>query len=124
MNSSDTSPEFLTYIKDEIEPRDMPLARLGEFHQQLAAKQAVAAVGGLVWKIELGCQHPAAARLHLDVIVRGAAGIDRGPDGAEAVTSVGVGELMAAVAKARVVVFTVGVGVPEIDQRTSHRPAA
>jgi len=45
--------------------------------QELAAKQAIAAISGLVGEIGLGREHRPFRRLHLDVVVPRATGIDR-----------------------------------------------
>src|SRR5262249_52023123 len=95
----------LPQIQHEIEPGGEAVPRLGHAHQQLTPKQAVAAVHRLVGEVELGREHRPFWRLHLDVIVPGAAGIDRRQDGAKAVTPLPVAEQVAAVAEAGVVVL-------------------
>ncbi len=85
-------------------------------------EEVVAGVGGLVREIELRGQELLAGRLHLDVIVAGAAGIESRHDGAEAIAALLVGEHMTAIAEAAIVVGAAVVRVPQIDQRT-RRPA-
>src|SRR5690349_9803081 len=87
-------------------------------------EEVVAGVGGLAREIELRGQEPLAGRLHLDVIVPGAAGIKSRLDGAEAITALLVGEHMTAIAEAATVIGTAVVRVPQINQRTLDRPAA
>src|SRR5262245_22704991 len=113
----------LAHVEHKIEPRDEPIAGLGHSHHQFAAEQSVAAVHRLVWKIELGGEHALLRRLQLDVIVAGAAGIERRQDGAQAVAALGIGEQMPAIAKAGVVVLAALVGMPEVEERLRDRPA-
>src|SRR5262249_58312871 len=93
-------------------------------HQQLAMEEIVTGVGRLAGKIELRSQEPLAGRLHLDVIVPGAAGIEPRLDGAEAIATLRVGEHMTAIAEAAIVVGTPVVGVPQINERALDRSAA
>src|SRR5262249_42594950 len=113
----------LAQVEDEIEARGQAVAGVGHAHHQLAAEQAVAGVGRLVGEIKLGGEHRPLRRLDLHVVVAGAPGIERRQDGAEAVAAGLVGEEVAAIAEAGIVVFAALVGVPEIDQRPRHRPA-
>src|SRR5262249_61163237 len=76
-----------------------------------------------VRKIELSGEHALLRRLHLDVVVAGAAGKERGQDGAQAVAAVGIGEQMPAIGKAGVVVLAALVGMPEVEERLRDRPA-
>src|SRR5262249_33175534 len=54
---------------------------------------------------------------------RGAAGVERRQDGAQAVAALGVREQMPAIAKAGIVVLATFVGMPEIEERLRDRPA-
>src|SRR5262252_7162463 len=103
----------LAHVEHEIEPCGEGALGLGHAHLQLAAEQSVATVHRLVRKIELGGEHALLRRLHLDVIVAGAAGIERRQDGAQAVAALGIGEQVSAIAKAGVVVLAALVGMPE-----------
>src|SRR5712671_32605 len=114
---------ILPVVEHEIEAGVDTVAGLRGPHQQLLAKQAVAAVRRLVREIELRGQQPSGRRLNLQVKVARAAGIDRRHDGAEAVASLGVGVLVAAQAEAGVVVVAGVVGLPQVEQRMGHRPA-
>src|SRR5690606_29834298 len=92
-------------------------------------------VDGLAGKIELRGEHPAPRRLDLHVEMARTARIETGHDGLQpiaalgvgalvaAIAALGVGALVAAIAKAFVVVPTVLVGVPEVEQRARHGPA-
>src|SRR5712691_11382327 len=113
----------LAHIEHEIEARGEAVAGLGHAHHELAAEEAVAAVHRLVREIELSGEHRPFRRLHLDVVVAGAAGVERRQDRAEPVAALGVGEQVPAIAKARGVVFAALVRVPEIDERPFDRPA-
>src|SRR3981189_3502209 len=111
---------ILAIVEHEIEAGvDTVAGRRGP-HQQLLAKQAVAAVRRLGREIKLRGQQPSCRRLNLQVKVAGAAGIDRRHDGAEAVASLGVGVLVAAQAEAGVVVVAGVVGLPQVEQRMGH----
>ena len=57
------------------------------------------------------------------MVVAGAAGIERGHDGAELIAPRFVGEHMPAAAEAAIVVIAFIIGVPQIDQRARYRPA-
>ena len=57
------------------------------------------------------------------MIVAGAAGVERGQNGAEAVAALGIGEQVPAIAESGIVVRAVLVGVPEIDERARKRAA-
>src|ERR1700716_2076140 len=111
---------ILPVVEHEIEAGVDTIAGLRGPHQQLLAKQAVAAVRRLVREIKLRGQQPSCRRLNLQVKVAGAAGIDRRHDGAEAVASLGVGVLMAAQPEAGVVVVAGVVGLPQVEQRMGH----
>src|SRR5882757_1807722 len=114
---------ILPIAEHEIEAGVDTVAGLRGPHQQLLAKQAVAAVCRLVREIKLGGQQPSCCRLNLQVKVAGAAGIDRRHDGAEAVAALGVGVLVAAQSETRVVVVAGVVGLPQVEQRMRHRLA-
>src|SRR5215467_9526429 len=118
-----TEKSFLAHVEHEIEPRGEAVPGLGHSHQELAAKEAIAPVHRLVRKIELGREQALLRRLHLDVVVAGAAGVERRQDGAEAVAALHIGEHVSAIAKAGIVVFAALVGVPQVDERLRHRPA-
>jgi hypothetical protein len=113
----------LAHVEHEIEPRREVVASVGHSHHQLAAEQAVTPVRRLVRKIELRGEHALLWRLHLDVIVAGAAGVERRQDGPEAIAALGVGEQVSAIAESASVVLAALVGVPEIDERPRNRPA-
>src|SRR5882672_4692065 len=114
----------LAHVDDEVEARRHAGARGRDTHQQLAMEEVVAGVGGLAGKIELGGQEPLARRLHLDMIVPGAAGIEPRLDGAEAIAALLVGEHMTAIAEAAIVIGAAVVGMPQINERALDRPAA
>src|SRR5215472_9127624 len=113
----------LAHVEHEIEPCGEPVAGLRHSHYQLAAEQSVAAVHRLVRKVELSGEHASLRRLHLDVVVAGAAGIERRQDRAQAVAAVGVREQMPAIPKAGIVVLATFVGMPEIEERLRDWPA-
>src|SRR5262249_47502320 len=113
----------LAHVEHKIEPRGEPIAGLGRSHHQLAAEESVAAVHWLVRKIELSGEHALLRRLHLDVVVACAAGIEGRQDGAQAVAALGIGEQVSAIAKAGVVVLAALVGMPEVEERLRDRPA-
>ena len=79
---------------------------------KVAAEQAIAPVGRLIGKIELRREHRSFRSLHFNVIVTGAAGIERGHDGAEVVATIPIGKNVSAIAEAGVVVFAVLIGMP------------
>src|SRR5262245_5531453 len=110
-------------VEHEIEPGRKTVARLRHAHRQFAAVEAVAGVLRLVREIELRGEQLAAGRQHLEVIMTRAAGIESRKDGAETVAALRIGEDVAAVAEAAIVVFAGVVGVPEIDKDTLHRLA-
>src|SRR6516164_3260157 len=107
----------LAHVEHEIEPRGEDALGLGHAHHQLAAEQSIAAVHRLIRKIELSGEHALLRRLHLDMVVAGAAGVERRQDGAQAVAALGIGEQMPAIAKAGVVVLAAIVGMPEVEER-------
>src|SRR5260370_40031270 len=108
----------LPHVEDKIEARREALARFCHAQHQIATEQAIAPVRGLVGKIELRGEHRPLRSLQLDVIVTGAAGIERGHDGAEAIAALAIGKEVAAIAEAGIVVFAALIGVPEIDERS------
>src|SRR5262245_21081537 len=114
----------LAHVDDEVEARRHAGTRPSHTHQQLAMEEVVTGIGGLAGKIELRSQETLAGRLHRDVIVPGAAGIEPRLDSAEAITTLRVGEHMTAIAEAAIVVGTPIVGVPQINERALDRPAA
>src|SRR4029453_2216779 len=116
--------ECLAHIDDEVEARRHAGARAGDLHQQLAMEEAVAGVEGFAREVELRGQEPLAGRLHLDVIVPRAPGIEPRLDGAEAIAALRVGEDMAAIAEAAIVVVAALVRMPQIDERALDRTAA
>src|SRR5712672_2408297 len=118
------TPPCLAHVNDEVEARRHAGARASDPHQQLAMEEVVAGVGGLAGKIELRGQEPLAGRLHLDVIVPGAARIGSGLDGAEAIAALLVGEHMTAIAEAAIVIGAAVVRVPQVNERTLDRPTA
>src|SRR5436190_22575965 len=105
----------------EVEPSGEPSGAVGCANQQLATKQAVGTVLRLTREIELGGQHATARRLHLDMDMAGAAGIDSGHDAAQPIPPFRIRELMAAQAETGIVVLAFGVGLPEIQQRARER---
>lgn len=86
-------------------------------------EEVVALVLGLAREVELGGEHGTALGLHLHVDVPGPAGIHRRHDRLEPVRPGGVGEQVAAQPVPLVVVVTVVVGVPEVQQGARGRPA-
>ena len=68
--------------------------------------------GGLVGEIELGGEHRPLGSLHFDVIVTGAAWIERGQDGAEAIATLTVAKEVSAIAEASIVAFATLIGMP------------
>src|ERR1700704_1475136 len=95
---------ILPTVEHEIEAGVDTVAGLRGPHQQLLAKQAVAAVRRFVGEIKLRGQQPSCRRLNLQVKMAGAAGIERRHHGAEAVASLGIGVLVAGQAEAGVVI--------------------
>src|SRR5205814_1004198 len=110
-------------LDDEVEP-SLAGAFAGHAHLQVRAVEAVAAVAGLVAEIKLRREDALSRRLHLDVDMPRAPGVFRRNDGLQAIVPLSVGELMAAIAKAAVVVFAVLVRVPEIEQGVGHALAS
>jgi hypothetical protein len=108
----DLNPVGLGYFEDKIEVRRQAVCGFRYSHHQLAAEQTVATVGGLIGKIELRREHRSFWSLHFDVIVTGAARIQRGQDGAEVVTTLPIGKDVSAIAEATIVVFAVLIGMP------------
>src|SRR6266700_2047022 len=98
------APPCLAHVDDEVEARRHARTRASDPHQQLAMEEVIAGVGGLARKVELRGQEPLAGRLHLDVIMPGAAGIRPRLDGAEAIAAPLVGEHMTAIAEAAIVI--------------------
>src|ERR1700704_4320775 len=91
-------------LNDKIESSLAPaLAR--HAHLEDRAVKAVAAVAGLIPEVELRRQDALAGRLHLDVDMARTAGVFGRNDGLQTVAPFGVGELVAAIAKAAVVVL-------------------
>src|SRR6266853_3121474 len=108
---------------DEVEP-SLAGAFAGHAHLKVGAVETVAAVAGFVSEIELRGQDPLSRGLHLDVDMPGAPRVFRRNDGLQAIVPLSVGELVAAIAKAAVVVLAVLVRVPEIEQGVGHGPAS
>src|SRR5216683_4765942 len=100
---------------DEIE-RSLSGAFAGHAHLQVRAVETIAAVAGLVPEVELRGENTLAGRLYLDVDVTRAPGVFPRNDGLQAIAPLSVGELVAAIAKAAVVVLAAFVRVPEIEQ--------
>src|SRR5215510_7328922 len=113
--------DCLAHIDDEVEARRHAGAWASDLHQQLAMEEAVAGVEGFAREIELRGQQPLAGRLHLDVIVPRAPGIEARLDGGEAIAALRIGEDMAAIAEAAIVVFAALVRMPQIDDRALDR---
>src|SRR5207247_11357384 len=80
----------------EVEAPVLAAIRLARHHQQIRAEEEVPPVARLARAVELGGEHPPAARLHLHVEVARAARVEPGDDGLEPVASVGVGALASA----------------------------
>src|SRR5215210_6696360 len=110
-------------IEHEIEARHERALGFGDAHQKLAAKQAIAAVVRLAGKVELRRQQPTAGRLDLDMDVARAPRVGPGHHRAQAIATLGIGELVAAQAKTLIVVLALAVRLPEIDQGPCDRPA-
>ena len=81
-----------SHVEHEIEARIEGRRGLRCPHCQLPSEQAVAPVGGLVGKIELGGEDRALRSLHFNVIVTGAPRIKRGQDSVEAVATLTIGK--------------------------------
>jgi hypothetical protein len=113
----------LLHVEDKIEARCEAVWGFRYSHHQVAAEQAIALVGRLIGKIELRRKHRSFWSLHFDVIVTGAARIDRGHDGAETIATLIIGKDVSAIAEAGVVVFPVLIGMPEVDKRSVDRTA-
>src|ERR1700746_3650055 len=62
-----------------------------------------------------------ARRLNFDMVVPGAAGIERRHDSVKAERTVQFGDHMATIAKADIVVFAILIGMPEINHRSPNR---
>src|SRR5881394_3815030 len=105
---------------DEVEGA---LAAPAHAHDELRVEDAVALVLRLAGEVELRREDAAAGRLHLDVDVARAAGVHRRHDRLQPPAPVGIGELVAAVAEGAVVVVTLLVRVPEVEQRALERLA-
>src|SRR4051794_29693668 len=80
---------------DEVEGA---LASSTHAHDEIRAEDAVALVLRLAGKVELRREDAAAGRLHLDVDVARAAGVNRRQDRLQPPVPVGIGELVAAIA--------------------------
>src|SRR5258708_39500352 len=106
-------------IEHEVETTGEPSRVPGCAHQQLAAKEAIGAVLWLAGEIELGGQHAAAARLHLDMNMARAAGIGAGHDAAPTRAPLRVGGLMGAPAGNRNVLPALVVRPPRKHVRSS-----
>src|SRR5688572_10260131 len=87
-------------------------------------EDAVALIPRFSREVDLRRQHRLSWRLHLHVDVARAAGIESRHDAVEAVSALGIGELMAAEPVAGVVVLAGIVRLPEVDERARHRAAA
>src|SRR5688572_26426959 len=75
---------ILAHIENEVVAAYSGVAcHLCELEQQRRIVDPIARVAGLIWKVELRRQHALLWRLHLDVEVAGAAGIEAGHDGLE-----------------------------------------
>src|SRR6266446_9925044 len=107
----------------EVEPPGERSRVFGCPHQQLLAKQAIGTVLCLTGKIELGGEHAAVARLHLNMDMARAAGINAGHDAAQSIAAFRISELMAAQAETGIVVAALIVGLPEIQQGAGERLA-
>src|SRR6266446_4674047 len=105
----------------EVEPPGERSRVFGCPHQQLLAKQAIGTVLCLTGKIELGGEHAAVARLHLNMDMARAAGINAGHDAAQSITSFRISELMAAQAETGIVIPAFVVSLPEIQQCSGER---
>jgi hypothetical protein len=122
--AQDTDANVLTDIKHEIELASETGAGVRYPYQQFALKQAITQVLWFVGEIELRGEQAAARRLHLDVIVPCAAGIDLRHDGAEAKSAVEPGGDMATISKTDIVVFALVISMPEIDKSAAKRSTA
>jgi hypothetical protein len=112
-------------LQNDIEARRKSITGIGHLHDKLAAEQAVCAVSSLVGKIELRGQQPAfARRLDFDVVVPRAAGIKAWHDRAEQEASFIIGENMPSEPKTRLVIISIAVGVPKVDEGAWDRSAS
>src|SRR5438270_8282225 len=107
---------LVSSVEHEVETPGEPPFVFGGAHQELAAEQAVGTILSLAREIELGGQYAAAARLHLDMDMARAAGIDAGHNAAQPIASFGVAELMAAQAETGIVITALIVRLPEVQQ--------
>ncbi len=114
----------LTNIEHEIEAAGETLAGVCDPHQQCLLKETITPVRRLVGEIELRGEQAASRCLNLDVIMLGAAGIDRRHDRAEAKSAVGPGGDMAAISETGSVIFALVIGMPEVDHSAAKRAAA
>src|SRR5262249_55567748 len=121
---SQAAPSRLAHINDEVEARRHAGFWAGDLHQQLAVEEVVAGIEGFARKIELRRQQPLPGRLHLDVIVPRAPGLEARLNGAEAIAALRIGKDMAAIAEAAIVVRAALVRMPQIDERVLDRAAA
>jgi hypothetical protein len=110
---------LLARLEHEVEARHGAVAG----HEEVWTEQSIALVLRLVREVELRRQDRARRRLDADMEMAGSPGVETGHDGLQLIASGIVGKLMAAQSIAVIVVGTGVVGVPEIEQRTSDRPA-
>src|SRR5262245_51219448 len=90
--------------QDEVERRRLAVGAIVHAQDELAIEDGIARVGSLAGEVELGRQHRSLRRLHLEVKVTGAPGIDAGHDRLQAIAALVVGELVPAQAIADVIV--------------------
>src|SRR4051812_26723727 len=115
---------FLPHVEHKIEAAGEPTLVLGGAYQQLLAEQTVFRVLRLARKIELRGQQPPRGRRDLDVKMARAALVSARHDGAKAIASLGIRADMAAQTKAGIVVVTLSVSLPQIEEPIRHRFAA
>src|SRR5439155_8677741 len=98
-------------VQDEVESGGLAVAGVPDGHHEVLTKDTITLVARLVGEIELGRERRLIGRLHLDVDMARAAGVEAGDDRLQAKAAVGVGELVPAHLEAAVVVVTPVVGL-------------
>src|SRR5215510_15249104 len=78
----------------EVERRRLALGAVPHAQDELPLEDGIARVGGFAWEVQLGRQHRALRRLHLEMKVARPPGIDAGHDRLQAIAALVVGELV------------------------------
>src|SRR5262245_6116854 len=119
-----TSGRAAPQVEHEVEARGLDLGFLvAHPDDERARVDEVALILGLAGEVELGRQHRVPGGLDLDVEMASAARVDARHDGLEAVASLLVRELVATEPEAPVVVLALGIGLPDVEQRSRDRHA-